>query len=246
MSVNSKIPSTFLQHLQRRKWRVLFALVALVGLVWGARAMGVRQLMDYLVAELRDAGAPIFFGAMAILPALGFPLLPFSLAAGPAFGPVLGTGGVIGCAVLAVCANVALSYALASTLLRALVQRLIVRLGYRLPESNRANAWLLVALVRVAPGVPFWVQSYLLGLMRVSFGVYMVLSTLIPASYISGIIVFGDAMRSGKTGAALSAAGLVALVGAGLYFLRRKLAVKNGVVSPLPATPSDITGDTER
>jgi len=226
MPLKSESLSGFFQILRRRKGIVMLALVVLGSLVLAARAVGLRELMNSVVIELRGAGAPAFFLAMAILPAVGFPLLPFSLAAGPVFAPVLGTGGVIACAILAVAVNVALSYALASTWLRSLVERLMVRFGYRLPEPRRDNAWLLITLVRLAPGLPFCVQSYLLGLMRVRFGAYMVVSTLVPASYLTGVIVFGEAMMQGNRSVAVGAVALIVGVGAGLYFLRRRMAAK--------------------
>lgn len=216
---------------------VAVALVALGLLGWAARVVGLGELMARCIAELRGAGAPVFFSAMAILPALGFPLLPFALAAGPVFVPVLGTGGVVACAILAVSANVALSYGLARTVLRSPVEWVVARLGYRLPDSSRANAWVFVALVRVAPGLPFCVQSYGLGLMRVRFGAYLIVSTLVPASYLTGVIVFGDAMLHGKTGAAFFAIGLVAMAGTGIYFLRKKLAAKAVIALPSNRSP---------
>ena len=198
--------------------------------------MGARELVEQVVARLRGAGAPVFFAAMALLPAVGFPLLPFTLAAGPVFAPTLGTGGVIACAILAVAVNVALSYALASTVLHSMVERLMVRLGYRLPDSRRGNAWLFITLVRLAPGLPFCVQSYLLGLMRVRFGTYMAVSTLVPAIYLTGVIVFGDALLRGNTGVAFSAIALIALAGTGLFFFRLSLPeqVPGGLPAPIP------------
>ncbi len=92
---------------------------------------------------------------MALLPAVGFPLLPFALAAGPVFAPTHGTGGVVACSILAVALNVALTYALASTSLRPHVARLMTRLGYRRPDPRRDRAWGFILLVRLAPGLRF-------------------------------------------------------------------------------------------
>lgn len=224
-------------RLRRWVWLTLIALGLVILVAWATRVMGLRDLMERAISELRHLGAPIFFSGMAILPALGFPLMPFALAAGPVFSPILGTGGVVACAILAVGLNVSLSYALASTLFRPPVQRLISRLGYHLPDPHRHNAWLLTLLVRVTPGPPFWLQSYALGLVRVPFGAYVVVSTVVPAGYLSGAILFGDAMFRGKSGAAFFAAGLLILVGTGLYFLRRKLAAKSASQSS-PSRPA--------
>jgi uncharacterized membrane protein YdjX (TVP38/TMEM64 family) len=210
---------------------VVFALVLVGLLAWAARGLGISALMTQVVTSLREAGPLVFFGAMAVLPAFGFPLLPFTLTAGPVFGPSLGTGGVIGCAVLAVMINVALSYGLAATVLRPLVRWLVVRLGYRLPEMGASTPWFFITMVRVLPALPFWVQSYGLGLLRVNFLAYMVVSTLVPAGYIAGAVLFGDALFRGRSGAALAAFGLLATVGAAVHFLRRHLNARAAVTS---------------
>jgi uncharacterized membrane protein YdjX (TVP38/TMEM64 family) len=226
-----QVPSSRRPDLWRRGGLALLALAVLGGSLWAGHAFGVGEVMRQLILDLRALGAPVFFFAMALLPALGFPLLPFALAAGPAFSPVLGVPGVVGCVILAVAVNVTLSYLLAATVFRKGVLRLLQRFGYSLPDPSRHSAWLVTLLVRVAPGPPFWVQSYALGMVRVRFGAYLLVSILVPAGYLTGAVVLGDAMLQGRARDAMLAAGLVFLAGAGLYFLRRKFAG-----SPRPGT----------
>lgn len=179
-------------------------------------------MLESGIFELRAAGPGIFFAGMALLPAVGFPLLPFTLAAGPVFAPTLGAGTVIACAIGAVTVNVALSYWLATRALRPRVERLIVWLGYRLPEAPAGTAWQVVTIVRVAPGLPFFMQSLLLGLLRTPFVPYMAMSVLIPAGYLTGIILFGEALWQGRTGKVLLAAGVLGLTGAVVHLLRKR------------------------
>ncbi len=185
----------------------------------------LRDAAASFVAALQAAGPVVFFVGMAVLPAFGFPLLPFSLVAGPAFGPVLGVPTVIACAVAAVLSNVALSYALASRWLRPVILRLLERLGYRLPELPQGSDWQIVWLVRLMPGLPFWTQSYVLGLMRLPLVPYLVVSTLLPAGYISGTIICGDALFKGHMRHALWGAAAVGLFGAGVHLWRKRRAV---------------------
>ncbi|HWA08922.1 MAG TPA: hypothetical protein VG838_05585 [Opitutaceae bacterium] len=197
----------------------------------------MREWTEVGVQRLRDAGPVVFFLGMAVLPVFGFPLMPFSLAAGPVFGPTLGAGTVIGCAVSAVAVNVTLSYWLAAKALRPLVARLAELLGYRLPAGAAAGAWQITTIVRVAPGLPFFMQSYLLGLVRVPFGPYVVMSTLIPAAYLTAIILGGDALWQGRAGMFLIAAGLLGLTGAVVHLLRKRQASrteKQGVAERPP------------
>ncbi len=189
-----------------------------------ARSGGPQALWLALAGWLREAGPTVFFVSMAVLPAFGFPLMPFTVIAGPVFGHQLGVGVTIGCAIAAVAANVAFSYWLASGALRPQVVRLAEWLGYRLPEAGRGTAWQLVTVVRLAPGLPFWMQSYLLGVIRAPFVPYMVLSTLIPAGYIAATIVGGDALVRGRGRAALLAFAALGFVATLVQLLRKRRA----------------------
>jgi uncharacterized membrane protein YdjX (TVP38/TMEM64 family) len=177
-----------------------------------------------VVAACRAAGPLVFFTAMALLPLAGFPLAPFTLSAGPVFGPTLGLGPVILCSFAAVTVNVALSYWIAATGLRPAVAWLLRRLGLELPRIERNSAWLLALVVRIVPGPPFFLQSYLLGLARVPFRVYLVVSTLVPLGYIVCVVVLGDALARGDWHAALAATAIMTLIGGIIHQLRRRLA----------------------
>jgi uncharacterized membrane protein YdjX (TVP38/TMEM64 family) len=182
----------------------------------GAAAAGV-------VAAFRDAGPLPFFAAMAILPAAGFPLALFAVTAGPVFGPVLGVGQVIGYSMLALAANVALSYGIAVSTLRPLVARWVAWMGYSLPKIEFGSAWEIVLMLRILPGVPFSLQSYLLGLARIPFGAYMLISTLVPSFYFASIILCGNALFSGNRTAMAVGAALLVLASVFTHRLRKRL-----------------------
>jgi uncharacterized membrane protein YdjX (TVP38/TMEM64 family) len=186
----------------------------------------LKTLLASLITTLRDAGPLVFFSAMALLPAFGMPLMPFALAAGPVFGPVLGTATVIACATLAIAVNITLSYWLAARGLRPVVLLVTTRLGYTLPQLHARNAWQWVLLARLAPGVPFCAQSYLLGLARAPLVPYAVLSVLIPMGYLSAAILGLDALLDGRTRTAL-----IALAALGLLALAVRLWQKSSVTA---------------
>src|SRR4051812_2738041 len=75
--------------------------------VVGTHYSDVRGLIGRTVAYFRDAGAWPFFTAMAVLPAVGFPISAFNAVAGPVFGPSMGVFTVIACAGLAIAVNLA-------------------------------------------------------------------------------------------------------------------------------------------
>jgi len=215
------------RRLRLRRLALALVLVALVvAAVLAARSGGPKQLWFALEGVLRGAGPLAFFAAMALLPAVGFPLMPFTLIAGPVFGPQLGVGATVLCAVAAVAANVALSYWLAAGVLRLWVLRLAAWLGYRLPDMPAGTAWQLVTVVRLAPGLPFWMQSYLLGVVRAPFAAYLTLSTAIPALYIAMTIAGGDALVRGQGRTALLAFAALGFVAALVHLLRKGNAAR--------------------
>lgn len=185
--------------------------------------MDLRAYFQRTVEFFRKAGAVPFFIAMALLPAAGFPLGMFTLAAAVVFSPTLGLGTVLACTLLAVAVNVALSYWIAARALRPLVTSIVRRFGYTLPEVQSHTAWTIILLVRVVPGPPFFMQSYLLGLARVPFRAYMLVSTLVPAAYLIGTLVFADALARGDFWAMAGAVAVFVVIGAALHQIRRRL-----------------------
>ena len=131
----------------RRRWTkkhvllIASPLLVIAALAALAIGPGLIEATNTVILALRVAGPVVFFLAMAFLPALGFPLLAFTLAAGPVFGPALGTGGVIAWSLGAVLVNLLLTHWLSHRALRPLVSRLLARFDFRLPESAAGDAW---------------------------------------------------------------------------------------------------------
>lgn len=202
------------------------ALLAALALAWMTWGSGLRAGMEQVMGLLRDAGAGVFFTAMALLPLAGFPLSPFTLAAGPVFGPQMGVTAVIACALGAVTVNMALGYWIAAKALRPFMTWWMDRLGRKMPAVSAQSAWQLTLFLRVIPGTPFFIQNYLLGLAQVPFGVYLGISTAVSGVLIAGTILAGDALvRGDKT--MLIIGGLVcASAGLGMHVLRVKLTRK--------------------
>lgn len=199
------------------------ALVLLGVALWLWRGAELRAGVEAMMAILREAGPVAFFLAMAFLPMFGFPMAPFILSAGAVFGPELGAGWVITWAIGAVAVNVGLSYWLAARGLRPVVAWGLARIGRSLPQEPVRSALELTLALRVVPGTPFFLQSYLLGLARVPFGMYLAISTAVPAAYIVGTVLAGDALERGDRSMLLAGGVACAVVGAALHLLRKKL-----------------------
>lgn len=183
-----------------------------------------RRLWAVGFAACADAGPGVFFSAMAVLPGFGVPMSPFALSAGPLFSERLGTAAVLGAGLAAITFNLVVTYWLARRWLRPVLERLVAWLGHRLPEVEGGDATDLVILLRVTPGIPFFVQNYLLGLAEAPFGRYLAISCVVQWSFNVAFMLFGDALSQGRGRLAFAAIGLVAALATGTHLLRRHLA----------------------
>jgi uncharacterized membrane protein YdjX (TVP38/TMEM64 family) len=208
---------------KRRLWIIgLIVVVVSLALVALAGHYDLRARMDRVVEWVRDAGPVPFFTAMTLLPIVGFPLSAFTLTAGPVFGPTMGIATVVLCSILTIAINVAVSYWLAARALRPVAEWIVQRLGFQLPEIQPHAAFLAIVILRIVPLTPFCIQSIILGLARVPFGAYMLVSVVVPSAYATAVILLGDALMRGDRWAIAGAAALFVLVGVILHVMRKR------------------------
>lgn len=207
-----------------RCWRLaavaaLFIVVAVVAWRNGEEA---RRAVLATMDALRTAGPGWYFGAMAVLPSFGFPMLPFALTAGPVFGAQLGTPVVMACALAAIAANVTLSYFIAAHVLRPWAGALLARWGHADALARADFGWRWILFVRLAPGLPFFVQSYLLGLTRAQFAPYLVISTVVPGVSIAAAIWLGDSLWRAHARDVLWSVGVLVAAVLAVQWMRRR------------------------
>ena len=213
---------------------VKLAIVAVVLLIVGVvvlRAVGMDRLvgwLDQLVGVIRGMGPWVFFAAMTVLPALGVPMLAFTIPAGEAFAPTMGMGGVIAVALVVIALNLALSYWVARYALRPLLTRLLTRYGYSVPRVTRENALSVLLVVRLTPGPPYAFQCFLLGLAEAPFKLYMIVSWLAILPYALAAIILGQGLRNGNFKTIIAAVGVIVVATIGLQWLRKKYFPREG------------------
>lgn len=155
--------------------------------------------VDRIVQAMRDTGPLTFFAAMAVLPVIGFPVTPFYLLAGATFGvwtSLIGTA-------IAQAINLFLAYWLARRYLRAVVEWLVRRTRYEIPEIKRKNYINFCILVKVTPGPPNFLKSFILGLARIPFGIFFLISWPTTMGFAVGVIIFGDSLMDKNLGQAI-------------------------------------------
>ncbi|MBC7369370.1 MAG: VTT domain-containing protein [Undibacterium sp.] len=204
----------------------VLAVVLLGGAALLLRGAHPRELVDQGMALIRAAGPGVFFAAMLILPALGAPMLGFTIPAGEAFAPQLTLGGVIAVALVVIALNLALTYWLARYALRPLLTKLVTRYGYNVPRVTPANALVVTLLVRLTPGPPLFVQGYLLGLAEVPFKLYMIVSWLCVLPWSVGAIIMGRGILNGNFKVAATGSGVLVVAAVVVQLVRKKYATR--------------------
>ena len=208
--------------------RCLLFLLFLVAITGGVYFLvenrgGLIDFAHQTTAFVRDQGPVPFFAALAVLPAVGLPVSAFYLAAGAVFPLWVSLAGTaIGLSI-----NIALTYWLAQTWFRGGIERLLRRTRYRIPAVAASDHIRLTLFLRLMPGPPFFVQSYMLGLIQVPFATYFLISLGTQVLIASGFIVLGSAFYSSSFGRALIAIIIVVLAVIIVQWVRRLLAQRS-------------------
>ncbi len=174
------------------------AAVAIVAAILVLRGLDYRALEEQVLGIVRGMGPWAFFGATAVLPAVGAPLSAFTLTAGELFAPQMTMGGAIAALLFAIGVNLALTYWLARYALRPVLSRVLEHYGYRVPRVTASNALSVALTLRLTPGPPFNVQSYILGLAEVPFRLYMIVSWICILPWAIGAAVLGKGVFNGN------------------------------------------------
>jgi uncharacterized membrane protein YdjX (TVP38/TMEM64 family) len=201
---------------------VAFAVIA--GGLLLLRGVNIRALAGQGMAIIRDAGPWVYFAATAFLPALGAPLSAFTIVAGEAFAAQMTMAGVIVAAMAAIAANLALTYWLARYALRPLLSRFTERYGYRIPRVTKANALNISLMIRLTPGPPFFMQSYILGLAEVPFRLYMIVSWLCILPWSVAFVVLGKGVFNGNFKLVGTGVGVLVAATAFVHWVRKRYA----------------------
>ena len=218
---------------RRFKTSLLLALgaLAVVAVVVGyfvLRGVNLRMLFSEAMEHVRAAGPLVFFAAMAVLPAVGAPILAFILTAGPAFEPQLGRGGVLAACALSNLLSLSIGYWLARRWLRPWLQKFVARSGHKVPQVARADQFEVTLLLRITPGPPFFLQNFLLGLAEIPFPRYLAVSWTVVMMHTTGLVIFGGALANGKGREAVLGVSLFVAALLIIHLLRRHYAKQHG------------------
>jgi len=181
---------------------------------------GWKQAEGFLMDRPR-----LLFAALVVLPALPIPTSALLFLAGTVWRDRPGAA----CAVclVAMAMNMSWTYWLAARPGRKVVEKLLAMTSLRVPDLPQGNDLRLILILRLTPGIPFFLQNYSLGFFRVPFRLFLPVSIGCSGMISCGVVLSGAGVADGNLTPLLSG---VALIGLGMVIvqmIRQRLGAKS-------------------
>ena len=178
---------------------------AFAWLYWEELSPDIFDIGNRFWSNLRDTPAAVFFGLMAILPLLPIPLSPFYLITGTIYGVWFSFAA--SAAVIFV--NLSLAYYLATGFLRPFVDKIVSKYSYKVPKVYPSEYVKISIVLRITPGIPYFLKNYLNSLAGVPFKLYILIAWPLEMVWAIAFIVLGESAFKGSLGLAVSGICLV-------------------------------------
>lgn len=214
-----------------------FHRLALVGLALGAGALLLAWKLGFDMETAKSAWARIedflrehpwcLFAGLVVLP--GFPVPTSAILL--IVGTVWGERPFMACCIsmAAITLNMTWTYWLAARPGRGLVERWLATGAVRIPELPKDNHLRMLLILRLTPGIPFFLQNYLLGFLRVPFRLYLPLSVACNALFTVGFILSAAGIAGGSLKPLISGVGLIVVGVVVVQMIRQRLKSGGGV-----------------
>ena len=210
----------------------LLGLLVLLGSVLGVfflerSGLGMAEVKaaSEWLEEFMTAHPWVLFLAIVILPGLPAPISPVMVLAGAIFHE----HALLAClaCLAALLVNLSWTYWVAAKPGRGLVRWMFERAQVQVPVVAEHNhmKWLLI--VRLTPGFPLFIQSYLLGFVGIAFWRYLWVSFLCSGSIACGMVLTGAGVGDGRIGPILGGVGVLVVVVVVLKVVGGRLATRS-------------------
>ena len=163
----------------------------------------------------------LLFAGLVVLPGLPVPTSALLFLA----GTVWRDRPVAACAVclVAMVLNMTWTYWVAARPGRRVVEKLLAATTLRVPELPRDNHLRMILILRLTPGLPLFLQNYVLGFFRVPFRLYLPVSMGCTGLIASGVVLSGAGVAKGNLTPMLADVALVVLGWLVVQLIRQRL-----------------------
>ncbi len=187
-------------------------------------------------AGLQSAPAPVYFAVMSVALLAPIPASLLYVTAGPLYGILPSLLWIAP----ALAINALLVHLIASSLLRPRLERFVARRGLTIPAlETRADEHLFIVLIRITPGIPYFVQNWLLGLANVRRMPFVLITVGIQMLYATGFVVLGRSAFEGDTGVAVGALATLVVVSLGARQVHKRFRANVHVEQTASETPAE-------
>lgn len=186
------------------------------------------QILKQQVTEYGTLHPGMLFAGIAVLPAFGFPASALLLLAGIVWG-----SNATSCAIAlgAIFLNIAGSHGLAAGPGKKMIVRLLGERTRRWQNLSKEDHVRISWLIRITPGIPLFVQNYVLGVLGVTLRQSLLAALPVTGIYVCGFVLTGGAIFDGAWGLAIT--GILLIVAAGFAArMMRKSYPASGIPEP--------------
>ncbi len=188
--------------LSNRRVRILLGVMlvalAIAGVVtWrtGVDLASLKGMWKITEAYLKLHPLALFL-ALVFLPGLPIPTSALLLTAGVVWREQPAMACLV--CLLALILNLTWTYWLAAGPARRLIEKLLAATGIQIPQLPRGDHLKLILVMRLTPGIPLFLQNYLLGFLRAPFALYLPISILCSGVIATGIVLSGAGLSNGS------------------------------------------------
>jgi len=220
---------------------LVFGLIALVAIgIGGLLLVGPEALLEFARSAwnaLQAAPAPIYFGFMTLALLFPIPASILYVTAGPIYGVTESLAWIAPMLLL----NSLLVHAIGTTALRPALTAMIERRGLAVPSlEERSDQVLFMTLVRVTPGIPYFLQSWAIVLAGVDRLPFVLISVGVQIIYAAGFVALGQSAFEGRLGFAAMALAFLVAAGVAARVVHGRLKANQAEASSDPASASEI------
>ncbi len=169
--------------------------------------------------SLRGVPPLLFFSAFIVATFLPVPVGLFYLAAGVVYGIGPALAWIAGSLVIS---NL-LIHSASKSFLRPSLESLVTRRGHRIPRfDSPLDEALFITLIRLTPGVPYFLQNVILAVADLDLMRFVVLSVAFQMVYVTGFVVLGRSALDGRFGWVVGGLALIIAVAVAARILSRR------------------------
>ena len=217
-----------LNILKNPKVIILLIVMVLFG-ISGAYAMvvmgispgDIKTFVNVVIERISDYPVLVYLSIL-IVGGLPLPLSPFLILAGALFSKRYGIPTALVLCYSAMVLNMIWTYFLSAYPMRKVFEKILAMFSSKFPEIPDEHKSKIAIIIRLTPGIPFFLQNYFLGVSRVPFGKYIVISMGIQAMYTTAFVVGGGAIFEGKAGLGIAAICIFIIIGIVVQWLRKR------------------------